>query len=108
LADLRTLQTAIEAYINEVNTPPNTLTALLNVSSSDRVVNEIPTDVFSPTDADYMYIVETTFNTTSLYAVHSVGADGLDDIELTELTDNNTLTTSEADDDPYVTNQRKE
>jgi prepilin-type N-terminal cleavage/methylation domain-containing protein len=108
LADLRTIQTAIEAYINEVNTPPDALASLLQVANSDRVLNEIPTDVFSPSNLDYAYKIQTTFNTTSLYVVNSVGADGVDDITLTDLTDDTTLDTGETGDDVYVTNQRLE
>jgi general secretion pathway protein G len=108
LADLRTIQTAIEAYINERNTPPSALSDLLLVAASDRVVNEVPADVFSPTSADYAYKVQTSYNTTTLYVVSSVGADGTDDITYTDLTDDTTLDTGETGDDPYVTNQRIE
>jgi prepilin-type N-terminal cleavage/methylation domain-containing protein len=108
LADLRTIQTAIEAYINEENTPPEYLTDLLSVTAAKRVMNEVPTDVFSPSNADYAYKVQTSFNTTTLYVVNSVGADGTDDITYTDLTDDTTLDTAEVGDDPYVTNQRKE
>jgi prepilin-type N-terminal cleavage/methylation domain-containing protein len=108
MADLRTLQTAIEAYINEENAPPEYLTDLLGVSASERVLNEIPTDVFSPSNSDYAYKVQTSYNTTTLYVVNSVGADCADDITLTDLTDDTTLDTSETGDDIYVTNQRKE
>ena len=99
MADLRTLQTAIEAYINEVNTPPDALASLLNVSNADRVVNEIPTDVFSASSGDYVYTAETSYNTTSLYAISSVGPDGVDDITFNELTDKGTITSIEAHDD---------
>jgi prepilin-type N-terminal cleavage/methylation domain-containing protein len=108
MADLRTLQTAIEAYINERNSPPDALASLLLVSASDRVVNEVPTDAFSPSSADYQYTVQTSFNTTTLYVVNSVGPDGTDDITYTDLTDDTTLDTGETGDDIYVTNQRVE
>jgi prepilin-type N-terminal cleavage/methylation domain-containing protein len=108
LADLRTIQTAIESYINETNSPPDALSSLLGVAAAERVLNQIPTDVFSTSDSDYIYTVQTSFDTTSLYVVNSVGPDGEDDITLTELTDGNTLTSAEADDDIYQTNQRLE
>jgi type IV pilus assembly protein PilA len=109
MADLRTIQTAIEAYINEENTPPNVLASLLGVAAAERVMNEVPTDVFSTSDQDYLYHVDTTFDTTTLYVVSSVGPDGSDDITLTDLTDaDGLLDTSETSDDIYVTNQRVE
>jgi hypothetical protein len=64
--------------------------------------------VFSTSSGDYQYEVETNFNTTSLYAISSVGADGADDIALADLTGDDMLTSEETDDDIFVTNARLE
>jgi prepilin-type N-terminal cleavage/methylation domain-containing protein len=106
-ADLRTIQTAIEAYINEKNTPPAYLTNLLYVAEEDRVVGEVPTDLFSTSSADYGYHVKTSFTSTSYYIVHSVGANGSDETDGTEYSDA-LVTQSECGDDLYVTNARQE
>ena len=76
--ELRTLQTAVESYyIHNGNAYPATGSAALQVALATAVpsiIDFVPTDPFSSTGADYVYVEGGTNN--KFYTIYSVGPDG--------------------------------
>lgn len=77
-AELRTLQTAVESYyIHHSNTYPATGSAALEAALADAVPNiidSVPTDPFSSTGADYVYVMGGT--NSKFYIIYSAGPSG--------------------------------
>lgn len=77
-AELRTLQTAVESYyIHNNNTYPATGSTALETalaSAIPNIIDHVPTDPFSPTGADYAYVMGGT--NSKFYIVYSVGPGG--------------------------------
>jgi len=77
-AELRTLQSALESYyIHNNNTYPATGSSALETALSTAVpsiIDHVPTDPFSSTAADYVYVMGGTNN--KFYIVYSVGPAG--------------------------------
>lgn len=73
--ELRTLQTAVESYyIHNSNTYPATGAAALQTALAAAVPNiiaSVPTDPFSATGADYVYVMGGT--NSKYYIIYSVG-----------------------------------
>lgn len=76
--ELRTLQTAVESYyIHNNNTYPATGAAALETALAGAVpgiITYVPTDPFSPTGADYVYVMGGTNG--KFYIIYSVGPGG--------------------------------
>ena len=76
--DLRTLQTAIESYyIHNNNAYPATGASALQTalaSAVPSILNYVPTDPFSSSGADYVYVMGGT--NSKFYIVYSVGPGG--------------------------------
>ena len=110
VADLRTIQTAIEIYINDQDTPPGSLDALL-LLGTDRILNDVPVDPFSGiAEERYRYVKESSpaWAVDTLYAAFSVGLDGVAGVEVSGFEGDGILSPSEAGDDIYVTNARRQ
>ncbi|UCD15788.1 MAG: type II secretion system protein GspG [Candidatus Omnitrophota bacterium] len=79
-AELRTLQIAVESYyIHNENEYPATGSATLETELSDDanvpvIIDEVPTDPFSATSADYVWVLGGTND--KFYIIYSVGPDG--------------------------------
>lgn len=76
--ELRTLQTAVESYyIHNNSAYPATTSAALETALSTAVpniINYVPTDPFSGTSADYVYVMGGTGS--KFYIIYSVGPAG--------------------------------
>ena len=76
--ELRTLQTAVESYyIHNNNTYPATGSAALQTAlaaATPNIINYVPTDPFSSTGADYVYVMGGT--NSKFYIIYSVGSGG--------------------------------
>ncbi len=77
-AELKTLQSAVESYyIHNNNTYPATgATALQNALASavPSIITYVPTDPFSTSGADYVYVMGGT--NSKFYIIYSVGPGG--------------------------------
>jgi len=77
-AELRTLQTAVESYyIHNSNTYPATGSAALETalgSAVPSIIDYVPTDPFSSTGGDYVYVMGGT--NSKFYIIYSVGPGG--------------------------------
>ncbi len=77
-AELRTLQTAVESYyIHNSNAYPATGAAALQAalaSAVPSIIDYVPTDPFSSTSADYVYVMGGT--NSKYYILYSVGPGG--------------------------------
>ena len=77
-AELRTLQTAVESYyIHNSNTYPTTGSAALQTamaSATLSIITYVPTDPFSESGADYVYVMGGT--NSKYYILYSVGPGG--------------------------------
>lgn len=73
--ELRTLQTAIESYYSHHNNAyPATTSAALETalaSAVPNIIDHVPTDPFSTTGADYVYVMGGT--NSKYYIIYSVG-----------------------------------
>ncbi len=76
--ELRTLQTAVESYyIHNNRTYPATGSAALETALSTakpNIIDYVPTDSFSGTGADYVYVMGGT--NSKFYIIYSVGPGG--------------------------------
>lgn len=76
--ELRTLQTAVESYyIHNNNIYPATGSAALQTAlaaATPSIINYVPTDPFSSTGADYVYVMGGT--NSKFYIIYSVGTGG--------------------------------
>jgi len=76
--ELRTLQTAVESYyIHNNNAYPATGSAALETAlaaATPSIIDHVPTDPFSGTGADYVYVMGGTNN--RFYIIYSVGPGG--------------------------------
>jgi len=76
--ELRTLQTAVESYyIHNNNAYPATGSAALQTAlaaAKPNIIDYVPTDPFSGTGADYVYVMGGTNN--KFYIIYSVGPGG--------------------------------
>lgn len=76
--ELRTLQTAIESYyIHNNNAYPATGSAALETAlaaATPNIINFVPTDPFSSTGADYVYVLGGT--NSKFYIIYSAGPGG--------------------------------